>query len=601
MITASEIARRLAERAEDVCRHLLPSGVSKRGEWLAGNINGSAGDSLKVRLTGEKQGVWCDFADSNLKGDMLDLWVACRGIGLKEAINECKDFLNIKDDGLRTVKHVKKERKPVDKTNVRKIDSLALDYLVNHRMISEHVVDMFKVAEGKDGSIAFPYFDEDDNLVMIKYLALDRSTGKKKIFTSPDPIKCLFGKNACTVNNATVVITEGEIDAMSIRQLGWNAVSVPFGAKFETQDGKSSPNDEWISEDYAWLARYSKIVLFMDQDEVGQKAVNDIIRRLGRERCYVARTDKGKDANELLVNGHVEEIRRAIEEAQTVDPTSLKHPKEFRDDIIREMLEANNAGIEMPLGIDFRVRKGELTLWSGFNGQGKSTFLLQTMLHLSCKGEKICIISLEVPPHRSMMTMVYQHMREASMTPEKVDLALSEINDNIWLICHVGSVKWKSLLEEMMYAHMRYGVTQFSIDSMLKCGISGDDYNAQKDFVDALTNFVNETGCHVHLVAHSRKGVDESAIPTKMDLKGSGDISDLCFNGLTVWRNKEKEDKLREAKAFPPTQQDWKTIQEWEKKPDAIVKFWKQRYGDGSEPMKKLFYDKNIFSFYAPQ
>lgn len=596
MITASEIARLLNERCMEVCRHLLPQGKSKANEWCVGDLSGSEGDSLKVKLSGDKQGVWSDFASGQKGGDLIDLWAAVKGLKIRDAFKETKDYLGIKDDGVTTQNYVRKARPKISKENLRSLDDQASTYIVNQRMISEETLKLFQVVQDDKNNLVFPYFDEDGTLVMLKYLSIDRTeNGKKKIWTSADSIKVLFGKPTCDLPSSSVIITEGEIDAMTCRQLGYNAVSVPFGAKGESSDGKS-PNDEWIAEDYGWLAKFSKIILFMDQDEAGKIAVNAIIKRLGRERCYVVNTDKGKDANELMCAGLVDEIRYAIDNAKTVDPESLKQPRDLRDLIVKEMFDADTQGIPFLFNIPFKVRRGEITLWCGYNGHGKSAMLLQTMLHLAQNKERVCVASLEVAPHRSMNIMIHQHMRTKPTDPAMVDEAINEINDNIWLICHVGVVQWKRLIEEMRYAHARYGITQFSIDSLLKCGINGDDYNGQREFVSALADFVNDTGCHVHLVAHSRKSADELQMPSKMDVAGSGDISNLIWNGITVWRNKEKEDNLRLAEFDG----DEEKKQKYKNEHDAMIKFWKQRNGDGSEPIKRLYFHPQIYTFWTP-
>ena len=75
----------------------------------------------------------------------------------------------------------------------------------------------------------------------------------------------------------------------------------------------------------------------------------------------------------------------------------------------------------------------------------------------------------------------------------------------------------------------------------MKCGIAEDDYNGQKRFIEVLCDFVNETEAHVHLVAHSRKHENEEYQGNKLDIKGTGAISDLAWNAFTVWRNKKKD------------------------------------------------------------
>lgn len=83
----------------------------------------------------------------------------------------------------------------------------------------------------------------------------------------------------------------------------------------------------------------------------------------------------------------------------------------------------------------------------------------------------------------------------------------------------------------------------------MKLDIAEDDYKAQKTFLEKLCDFKNEYNCHVHLVVHPRKGVDETKSPGKLDTKGTGAITDLADNCFTVWRNKAKENAIQSAKS----------------------------------------------------
>ncbi len=76
----SELSNLLWAQVDRVAPHLLPNGKKEGHEWVAGNVNGDKGNSLKVNLSGKKK--WADFAEGD-GGDMLDLWMACRGINLQ--------------------------------------------------------------------------------------------------------------------------------------------------------------------------------------------------------------------------------------------------------------------------------------------------------------------------------------------------------------------------------------------------------------------------------------------------------------------------------------------------------------------------------------
>ncbi len=96
-ITARDLSSLLARDAEGVARHLLGASGKREGQELRfGDIGGSAGKSLGVHLSGDKAGVWSDFA-SGESGDLLDLWSVARGVDLGEAIRQAKEYLGVRD------------------------------------------------------------------------------------------------------------------------------------------------------------------------------------------------------------------------------------------------------------------------------------------------------------------------------------------------------------------------------------------------------------------------------------------------------------------------------------------------------------------------
>ena len=87
MTDITEIKRELNSRVVSVCEHLLPGGHRSGGEYETANTGGGKGSSLKVRLSGDKIGVWADFA-SGESGDLIDLWQAVRGVTRMDAMRE---------------------------------------------------------------------------------------------------------------------------------------------------------------------------------------------------------------------------------------------------------------------------------------------------------------------------------------------------------------------------------------------------------------------------------------------------------------------------------------------------------------------------------
>ena len=94
MSRTADLARRLGEQAEAVCRYYLPNGRRQGRYWICGDVMGTPGRSLYVRLSGERAGKFCDAADGT-HGDLLDLIALNRGLGIRAALDEARGFLSL--------------------------------------------------------------------------------------------------------------------------------------------------------------------------------------------------------------------------------------------------------------------------------------------------------------------------------------------------------------------------------------------------------------------------------------------------------------------------------------------------------------------------
>lgn len=585
MANAKEVSSMLANRAEYVAMHLLPHGRRQGKEWAVADVSGKKGDSMKVCIAGNKAGVWSDFAAGQV-GDLLDLWASVKGLSFIQALTEAKEFLGVRDPEFTAPKKTfTRPSKPVRND----LQGDLLGYMENVRKIHTKTLAKYNIRSNDKGEILFPIL-RNGELINIKYLTPRKADGEKnKWRQEANAEPCLFGWQGIDENARQVVITEGEIDCLSIATLnefdgvsGLNALSIPAGAN----------NLEWLEYDYPNLDQFDDIVLMLDMDEAGQKNIGDIAQRLGLERVRVAKLPK-KDANEMLVAGMYGGIIRAITEAKHIDPAELKAAKEYES----ELIDYFNGNLHEEVGKSLpwsntrekvQLRPDELSIWTGINGHGKSQLLGYTSIGLINQGEKICIFSGEMKPRRTLERMVRQILGTKTPTDKAIKMAFDFMDGHLWLFDITGTAKTDRLIEVFTYARKRYGITHFVIDSLMKCGFTEDDYNAQKKFVDRLCDFKNEHNVHIHLVAHPRKGDDEKRAPGKMDVKGSGSLTDLADNVFTVWRNKKKEDEAAAAEG-----------EDVSDKPDAILFCNKQRnHPEGWEGKIALWFNPESLQYY---
>ncbi|CZI81317.1 TPA: toprim domain-containing protein [Legionella pneumophila subsp. pneumophila] len=589
---AKEISKLLAQRAEEIARLLLPNGKLIGGEWRAGSINGEAGNSLGVRIIGEKSGVWCDFANGD-KGDLLDLWLKTKNITLSEAIKEVSQYLGISSPKFVAYKPEKYIR-PKQKYKLAQLNSPVMQYLTKQRKLSIETINDFRVGE-QNKQIAFPYW-RDNELIFTKYLDLERAQNRKKITVEPNCEPCLFGWHLIPETTRWVVICEGEIDAMSLYQCGIPALSVPFG-------GGGGNKQSWIESDFDRLSIFDEVYLCLDNDEEGLKATNELIERLGRHRCRIVKLPY-KDANECLIaNISPEQMHQYINDAITCDPDELKPANQFVDLVIEQFYPPPNTQLgyhppwEKTKG-KIIFRPAELSVWTGINGHGKSQFLGQIILSCMQQGAKVCIASLELRPQLLLMRLTKQAGALPQPSEEYIRAIHKWYENKLWIFDLLGKAKSKRLLDVFLYARQRYGVDVFVIDSLMKLDIAEDDYNTQKALIEQLCDFKNEHNCHAHIVVHPRKPENELKPPGKLDSKGTGAISDLADNCFCVWRNKGKENALRQQLYESTATTRLTKLQNEE---DCVWNCDKQRNGDWEGGFSFWFHNHSLQYLCSPE
>lgn len=596
-MTPRELSEKLWDGVERVAKYLLPNGRRDGHEWVAGSVNGEEGKSLKINLSGKK--VWSDFAEG-IGGDLLDLWVQVRDCGLHQAMTEAKQFLGIADDDHHfAAKQKKAFARPDRKALTKHVFKPNTCYAyLESRGIHRQTAEAFEVSDASVWShdenrelpaIALPY-KRDGELLQVKRISTERPHGKKVIMAEPNCEPCLFGWQAMPKDARLLILCEGEIDCMSYHQYGLPVLSVPFG-------GGKGAKQQWIEFEYHNLDRFEEIWISMDNDEVGREAAKEIASRLGEYRCRLMKLPR-KDINECLQSGMTEdELFQCIETAAYCDPEELYSAREFYQDTIDAFYGKEQYLFRTPwepLNYNFNFREAELTVLNGVNGHGKTEVAGHIMLEAMRQQARVCVASLELKPGQLLKRLTRQAACSEKPPVIEIESAFKFYDDRLWVFGLTGTAKAQRLIEIFNYARRRYGIQLFVIDSLMKCGIGEDDYNGQKAFVDALCDFKNKTNSHVILVTHSRKGDSEEKPTGKMDVKGTGAITDLTDNLMIIWRNKARERVVQKQEAGAML-----TDKELEKldSPASMILIEKQRNGEGWEGGIGLYLDKKSHQF----
>lgn len=582
----------LATAADRVAAYLLPNGKRSGPEWCVGSINGEAGESMKVRVTGTKVGVWQDFAGHD-SGDLLDLWAAVRGCDISTALREAKAWLGIRDVALTTTE-AKTYQKPRRPEGATKPLPQTMQWLSEVRKIGPEAVAAYQVAQVSHWQLGqclvFP-FKHGAELVALKY----RKVPGKEFTQEAGCEPCLFGWQAIPPMARDVVIVEGELDALACWQYGFPALSVPAG-------GGGGGKQQWIAHEFDRLARFDRIFLCLDADGPGQEATAEILKRLGLERCLIVTLPEGcKDANDCLMQGiDRSEFADCIKGARSIDPPELRDVLAFTEEVVNLLCsDEPEAGVPLPwkkCGDSLLFRPGETIVLAGINGHGKSQMVGWLLLN-AIKWEQVraCVASLEFRTAKWLARLVKQGSGTGNPTPRQARYVMHKLGGELYSFDLQSGVNWRRMLEVFKYASRRYGCKFFIIDNLAKCGIPEDDYRAQHEFMGALTSFNRDNDTTTILVHHMRKGDSEEGQPNKMAVKGSGSITDLADTVLSIWRNKKKELKVKAA-----IERGDEIPEELIRESDAQLICSKQRNGD-DEPMVKLWFDRKSYQYLAAQ
>jgi len=363
---------------------------------------------------------------------------------------------------------------------------------------------------------------------------------KRQLISHEGKVYCVqVPSGAILIRQEDKVSVSGNCDAMTLHQYGIPALSIPNG-------GGGGKKQDWVENDYDYLNRFDTIYLCLDNDDAGKEAEKEIIRRLGSERCKTV-TLPYKDANECLMKG-MTNFNKFFLQAKTFDPIELKPADYFTEELIESFYPKPGTyqGMKSPwasFNQAMMFKRSELVVWSGYSGSGKSQMLGQVAIEGMSQGERFVICSLEMPSRETLKRMARQLTAEKCPSEARLREATGWLKDKLWMFNVVGKMKTERILEVFKYAVKRYDIRNFILDSLTKCNIREDDYEAQKEFVDALCDFNHRYEATTHLVVHQRKPSGNAERPDKFGARGAAAITDEASSVICVWRPSEPDEE----------------------------------------------------------
>jgi len=441
------------------------------------------------------------------------------------------------------------------------------DWLMS-RGISQQTADKFKLFAAdkyfnKIGkvtpAVGFPYF-RDGALIATKYRSIDAKDFTQDMGGAHD----FFGIDQVQAG-APIIIVEGEMDVLSAVEAGLNnVVSVPSGAPVKVADGKVLPSEDkkfafvWNAREVLEKSPY--IVLATDQDSAGQALAEELARRIGKDKCRLAKFAK-KDLNEVLMDDDPtqddhpsRQIQKIIDDAQPYPISGLTDPSAYFDRL--NDLWAKGSGRGFSTGypsIDdvYTIAPAQMTVVTGYPSSGKSNFVDQVMVNLAAKFDwKFAVCSFENQPeiHISRLMEIYTKKRffdgRDRMTDADKEDAFKFVKEHFLFIDTNGEEPstLESILERAKVAVKRMGVRGLVIDPYNYIDLNKTNSTETEAISNMLTKvqkFCKAFDVHTWFVAHpskiNRSGVDQPR-PDGMSISGSMAWWAKTDCGITVHR-----------------------------------------------------------------
>lgn len=409
------------------------------------------------------------------------------------------------------------------------------------RKITEQTCQKWGYGKGKMNGQAVQvatYCDNDGNPVAQKI----RFKGKDFRIVGDPSAMTLYGQHLWRDGGRMVVVTEGEIDALSVSQVYGNkypVVSLPNGAP----SAKKA-----ILKSLDWLEKFDSVIFCFDNDEPGRKAAVECATVLSPGKAKVAKLPL-KDASEMLQQGRGKELIDLIWEAKTYRPDGIVSGDDVWN-IITKVDQAQSFPYpwhgmnELARGI----RTGELVTFCAGSGVGKSAVCKEIVHHLVMEHKlKVGFIALEESVKRTALSLMGIQMNK----PIHLDMSLASedemeeayqtvIKDNLVFYDHFGSLDNDNLLNRIRYMVRSLGCRFIVLDhiSLVVSGLDGGDERRNLDnAMTRLRSLVQETGVGMLVVSHLKrpegnKGHEEGQRTTLAQLRGSaaiGQLSDMVF------------------------------------------------------------------------
>jgi twinkle protein len=403
-------------------------------------------------------------------------------------------------------------------------------------------------------AIGFPYY-RNGALVAAKY----RSFPDKDFTQDAGGAHDFFGIEHVK-KGEPIIIVEGEMDCLTAIECGLNnVVSVPAGAPIKVADGKVLPSEDkrfafvWNAREILDAAPY--VILATDQDTAGQALAEELARRIGKEKCRLAKFSQ-KDLNEVHLGdpSRTGAVKAIVDAASPYPISGISDAATYYDRLNDLYTKGTGKGFSTGYtSVDeiYTVAPAQLTVVTGYPSSGKSNFIDQVMVNLARAHDwKFAVCSFENQPeiHISRLMEIYTRKRffegRDRMGESEKEEAFKFVKEHFLFIDTNGEEPstLDSILERARAAVKRMGVRGLIIDPYNYIELprgDGTETAAISDMLTRVQKFCKAHDVHTWFIAHpskiTRQGVEQPR-PDGMSIAGSMAWWAKTDCGLTVHR-----------------------------------------------------------------
>lgn len=436
----------------------------------------------------------------------------------------------------------------------------------------------YKIGEYKGERVHIANYYKDGELVGQKMRTKD-----KKFFWLGGEAP-LYGQHLWKSGGKMIVVTEGELDALSVSQAQnnkWPVVSLPHGAQ-------NAPKT--FKQELDYLESFESVILLFDMDDAGREAAQKCATLLSPGKIKIGQLPL-KDASEMLKAGRGAEIVQCIWQAKEFVPSGIVNGQDLWEDLEKPIETGLSYPFKSLTRLMYGAREGEIYVLGAGTGLGKTTVYKEIAYHLAMEhDQKVGLLFLEEQNKMtalSMMSIAAErplHLPDTKIDEQEKKEYFEKLfgSGKFYMFNHFGSTSFEEIKSRIRYLVVSCGVKYIFLDHLaaLTSGNPNLDERREIDMImTKLASMVRELNFTLFCISHlsttaDKKSHEEGGRVTIRHFRGSRAIGQWADALWALERDQQAEDD--------------------NERHTSTFRILKDRYtGQATGETFKLFFDKN--------